>query len=338
MLRSFYDSPEKKVNSVSKWRGTCPNCSKSIGDLSWPGTDLVCQHCSERFESLNGVIRLVNTNRLKHFENFLADYNRIRHAEGRGSHKPDYYLRLPEMEATEPLAWQWKIRNISYQKLLSYIFSENGRPMKIVDLGAGVGWLSYRLATFGHHPLAIDLNIDSLDGLAASNHYGGTWPRVQAEFDNLPIENDQADMIIFNASFHYSTDYRMTINECLRVLRKGGQIIIMDSPVYKKEASGNLMKREMHKNFEERYGTRSDSIDSIEYLTWNVLKSLGLEFGLKWRVIKPWYGWQRALRPFAAKIRGGREPSQFALLIGTNVNGGNPYINMGLGVIDRDDR
>ncbi|HLB31151.1 MAG TPA: class I SAM-dependent methyltransferase [Gammaproteobacteria bacterium] len=255
--------------------------------------------------------------RIEHFSPFNEEYTRIRHAEGRGSSDASYYLRLPEPSPTDPMAWQWRMRAKSFQALYRTCLATAGAPKKIVDLGAGVGWLCHRLALLGHAPLAIDLSVDDLDGLGASRHYGGDWPRLQSEFDDLPFADGQADIVIYNASVHYSTDYHKTLKEGLRILKNKGMVIILDSPVYQLSQSGEQMKAERHARFEQQFGFRSDNINSVEYLTWEMLEELGIEVGLDWRRVLPWYGIRWLLRPWLARIRGRREPSRFALLIGS---------------------
>ena len=59
--------------------------------------------------------------------------------------------------------------------------------LDILDIGAGNGWLSNRLAQKGHRPVAVDIFTDGLDGLGAARHYGMSFPLVEAEFDRLPF-------------------------------------------------------------------------------------------------------------------------------------------------------
>jgi SAM-dependent methyltransferase len=199
--------------------------------------------------------------------------------------------------------------------------SHRNSGLRVLDLGAGVGWLSNQLALLGHQPCAIDLNLDPRDGLGAARHYSGDWPRIQAEFDRLPLADQQADLVIYNASLHYSADYRATLTEALRVLRPGGQIAIMDSPIYRRAASGRQMIAERQAAFARDHGTRSDALPSVGYLTWAMLRDLGRDLGLRWRIIRPWYGWRWALRPWRARLARKREPSTFALLVARRSGG-----------------
>ena len=88
---------------------------------------------------------------------------------------------------------------------------------------------------------------------------------VEAEFDHLPFRAASFDLAIFNASIHYSTDYRRTLNEVRRCLRPGGHFVIIDSPIYRLPEHGEKMRAERHDEFETRYGFRSDALPSLEY-------------------------------------------------------------------------
>jgi hypothetical protein len=41
----------------------------------------------------------------------------------------------------------------------------------VLDVDAGIGWLSYRLPKRGHRPLAVDLLDNDSDGFGAARHY-----------------------------------------------------------------------------------------------------------------------------------------------------------------------
>ena len=145
--------------------------------------------------------------------------------------------------------------------------SEEGRAPRVLDLGAGNGWLSYRLATRGHESVAVDLLTNKADGLGAQLHYPTAFTSVQAEFDHLPFDSDQFGLVIFNASFHYATNYELTLSEALRVLELGGQVAIMGSPVYRSGISGKEMVREREVAFRGEYGFASNSLPNENFLT-----------------------------------------------------------------------
>jgi SAM-dependent methyltransferase len=193
--------------------------------------------------------------------------------------------------------------------------------MDLLDIGAGNGWFSYRMAVKAHRPVAVDLLVNDLDGLGAARHYfhflSQPFPCFQAEMDRLPFDDGQFDVVVFNASFHYSEDYTYTLGEALRCLRRPGHVLIIDSPFYRWEESGRQMVQERRAEFERKYGFRSDSVPSREYVTLHMLDELRNIHGIRWRILRPWYGLSWLIRPLRAKFRRRREPAQFFLVWGT---------------------
>jgi ubiquinone/menaquinone biosynthesis C-methylase UbiE len=251
---------------------------------------------------------------------FLEQYTTIRHAEGRGSGDPEYYRALPFRDLSGRNDDQWRIRARSYQcfqrSILKQAARQASQPLRILDLGAGNGWMSYRFELQGHKPIALDIFTDPLDGLGAIRHYASRVPAVAADFDHLPFRDATFDLVIFNSSLHYSSDYRRTLLEARRCLLPSGQLIIIDSPVYEAAEHGERMRAERQAWFEKAYGFRSEALHSIEYLDEPMLASLSQDLGLQWTRYQPWYGWRWALRPLRAKIKGRRPPSRFVILSG----------------------
>ncbi|HVW87118.1 MAG TPA: class I SAM-dependent methyltransferase [Bryobacteraceae bacterium] len=251
---------------------------------------------------------------------FLEQYAVIRHAEGRGSADRCYYESLPWKDVTGRNSEQWKIRARSYRHfertILRAAERESGRALRILDLGAGNCWMSYRLSLRGHFAVALDIFIDDLDGLGARRNFNGPPPPVAADFDALPFADQTFDLAIFNSSVHYSPDYRRTLAEARRCLRPSGTLVIIDSPVYRLAEHGEQMRAERQAYFERTYGFRSDALGSIEYLDTRTLAALSNTFGVEWTARRPWYGWRWALRPLRARIRRQRPPSRFLILSG----------------------
>ncbi len=307
------ETGENAFGDLRGWSPACPVCRDPLRPGRGPDV-LGCLGCGAAYPRIDGIWRLLPPDRLERFRDFLADYSRVRQAEGRSRHDSAFFLRLPDTDSGDPYAWQWRIRKRSFEKFCEKILSRCRRPSRTLDLGAGCGWLSHRLAGLGHHPLAIDLSVDHGDGLGAARHYQPLWPRAQAEFERLPVADGSVDLAVFNASFHYSLDALATLREVLRALRPGGRLAILDSPIYRDAEAGRRMVRQRRADFLDRFGTRSDSLPSLEFLTWDQLGAWAGELELEWETLRPWYGWKWSLAPWLAKLRGRREPARFAVL------------------------
>jgi SAM-dependent methyltransferase len=301
----------------------CPQCGNSIGDLPEAPIILNCAHCKMAISCPRGVWQALLPDREAYFARFVEDYEYVRASEGRGSTSDDYYLALPHRDLSGRNARQWAIRARTFRyierKILPGIMTLARPALRILDLGAGNGWMSYRFAKQGHAPVAVDLMTNDQDGLEAAEHYQQSlpslFPRFHAEHDNLPFADSQFDLVIFNASFHYSENYEKTMTEALRCVRGNGSVIIADTPWYSDEQSGVRMVAERRAMFIKTYGFPSDGLCSLEYLTDQRLARMASWLGIHWQVHEPYYGIRWQMRPWLAKLRHKRTPSHFRIYV-----------------------
>jgi SAM-dependent methyltransferase len=293
-------------------------CLECKTQLAPSGPDaMVCPQDGRRYTRQDGIWRCLPPERSVRYQAFLKDYEAIRSAEGRGSTQPEYYRALPFADLSGQHSADWQLRARSYGIFIDRILApiERARSvLKILDLGAGNAWLSYRMALRKHLPAAVDLRTGSLDGLGAICQYDLPLFAVQADFDCLPFTPAAFDLVIFNAALHYSTDYTATLQEALRVLNPAGWLVVLDTPLYHQASSGQAMVREREAAFQKQYGFASNALPSENFLTPQKLDQLGHDLELHWRAYHPNLGLGWIARPWAARLRGGRETASFPVL------------------------
>lgn len=294
----------------------CPACRTPLELHST--TSAWCPRDGLPFARVAGIWRFLTPDRATYYDRFIREYEIIRRAEGRSSQEDLYYRALPFEDRSGRRVKDWRIRATSFRSFirgsLQPIQNQLGRPLRILDLGAGNGWLSNRLASRGHAVAALDLAVNADDGLGAHTHYGVTFLPVQAEFDHVPFTDGLFDLAIYNASFHYSVEYSASLREAFRTVTPTGRVVILDTPIYHNPASGARMVADREASFRQMYGFPSDAIPSENYLTFSRLTSLGAELGVGWHVVRPFYGMRWAIRPWLARLRRHREPAAFLLL------------------------
>ncbi len=296
----------------------CPRCRTPLERVD--PDRVTCPQDGLEFRKVDGIWRFLLPESEAHYARFVADYEAIRRAEGRGSSSAEYYRALPFKDLSGHHQADWQIRARSFDVLVKDVLTQIQLPLerslKVIDLGAGNGWLSNRLSAQSDRVIAVDLLVNEQDGLGAWKFYEHGFTPVQAEFDHLPIMDCFADAVIFNASFHYSENYVETLREALRVLSPQGRIVIIDSPVYRRADSGVQMVQEREEQFKKKYGFASDNLQSENYLTYARLHELARQLNLTWKFITPFYGLRWMLRPWIAKVTRRREPAKFHLLVG----------------------
>jgi SAM-dependent methyltransferase len=222
------------------------------------------------------------------------------------------------------LARQWSVRARSWEAFERRVLRPAQRradvraagPLRLLDLGAGNGWLAHRAAVAGAESLALDVRVDRVDGLGAAP-IDSPMERVAASFDAIPLRDATFDVVVFNASLHYAEELGAVLREARRVARTGARVVVLDSPFYRSAEQGEAMVREKRRNAERQFGDRAAALlalPCIEYLTPQRLAdaSSGIALG-PWRRRRVRYPLWYELRGVRAFARGERTPSRFDL-------------------------
>jgi SAM-dependent methyltransferase len=271
----------------------CPICHTSLErDASEAiSGSLHCPVDHLQFKEIDGIWRMLSPEAIDRLGDFIRSYEHVRMLEGRGSTDAEFYRSLPYARSIVG-EWRkhWKLRAHSYERLLAMLAEEAAVRLTIIDVGSGNSWLSNRLAEAGHNMIAVDLQTNDFDGLGCRKFYNNAWLSVQAEFDSLPFPDSLADIVVFNASVHYSHNLTRSLGEAKRVLKPTGLIVVLDTPIYLSESSGRKMLAERSFPVLGQIGfltpDRLDAATKDLALTWTGDKTSGFSLA---RLVKKLY-------------------------------------------------
>lgn len=336
--------PETKPpDQRPSWPWRCPDCGLSL-DVDAEGAAFAaampcprpCGGCGRRFQRLEGLADLRPLASRDLLLRFAAEYAAVRQAEGRGTISLADLRALPWPGPLTPMAWEWLIRSASFETfqdgVLRPIQAQRAVP-RVLDLGAGVGWLSHRLAWEGCHALALDVCADPQVGLGAATGFlradgrvdgasgvaPGTMTLTLADFNHVPLADASVDLVVFNASLHYGADLAGALAEAGRLLAPAGRIAVIDSPFYEDASAGRSMAAAQRATFRERTGKASNAQGGVAFLTRADLAQAGNAAGLRWRYLEPRRGWRWTLRRSWRRLRLGRESAAFPVVVAERV-------------------
>jgi SAM-dependent methyltransferase len=141
---------------------------------------------------------------------------------------------------------EWADREKNANRLLAYLRKVQG-DSQLLDIGCGNGWLANRIARMEQFKVwGIDINLFALQQAkrvfnAANLHfaYGDIFEDI--------FPTARFDCIILNQTIDFFPDLAQLINRCRYFLKSGGEIHIIDSPLYQdKELESARQKSIQH--------------------------------------------------------------------------------------------
>lgn len=309
------------------WRLRCPECGARAFAVR---DDVMCPSEGRRIGGCDGVLILMRAERMTELAPFLEAYRRVRRSEGWGG-DAEYYRRLP-FDSGGRHAAIWRLRARSYRAALRAIetrFPDAKRSdeqdklaLRILEVGAGNAWFSWRMAERGHTVLATDISLDEEDGLLAFAHYA--WPhtsvharltRARAEMEELPLEDAQCDVVVANGALHYASSVPRAIDEARRVLRPGGIFLVLDSPVYPSHEAGGAMVSRRDDDHRKRFGL-APAATTTGFLVERPFRTALEGAGFTLTARQPFEGLVRRLRRGYCALRRFHPPARFPVFVG----------------------
>jgi SAM-dependent methyltransferase len=214
---------------------------------------------------------------------------------------------LPEAPRRHPLAGEWRQRADSAARLVAYVRARP-RPVTVVDLGCGNGWLANRIATAGGASVVgVDINPSELDqarrvfGERADLHF------VLGDVTDGALVAGRPDLVILASVIQYLPDPATVLAGIVARLGADAEIHLLDSPLYESSAVAAAQART-----EEHYAALGLPEMAARYFhhDWGILDAVTADVlyrpGTRWRRVE-----RRVLRrprsPFPwIRIRAGR--------------------------------
>lgn len=327
-------------------RMRCPLCRGPLSYLASSdgvSAEARCQACGACYPRIDGIWRMLTPEEERQYAPFLEGYPVMRRVEG-WERDEEYYLGLPNVKKNDPIAMRWRIRRRSLRILdrilqgitvggqssagkSEFLGDMYTRQQWAFDLGAGSGWLSRHLARQGFNTVALDLNVSGIDSLAGGQLYldrEDIWfGRVQASMDKLPFADGAFAICIISSALPYANSLA-TLLSVWKVLRAGGVVVVSDSPVYNRRASGLAMTEEQRSRVRRLLGhDPPDVLGGSGFLVRSELVRQMREAGFEARVISTERLLGRARRFLLRLLRllrpAKREEARVPVFVGTKV-------------------
>ena len=200
----------------------CPTTESVYASLRCPACDASprpdssdCPGCGRQVRTANGNLDLLKEALRDDADRFAERYQALRRAEGWAG---DGGRESPETGSQR--LWAHRVKPVTEAAAILSSVRCSGSRRFIVDVGSGGGWAARYLP--GADVVALDL----VDRPCSATIC------VRADMSDLPLRSGVADGMLFAASLHYAP-LPEVVPEIKRVLRRGGLVIAVDSPIYR---------------------------------------------------------------------------------------------------------
>jgi SAM-dependent methyltransferase len=133
--------------------------------------------------------------------------------------------------------------------------------------------------------------------------------------DELPLAAASFDLVVASGALHYTHDLPRTLVELRRVTRRGGLLLVLDSPTYRRRPDGEAMVADRMAALERRYALPIPRESQSSYLVVGELRGAFGSAGWTLEV----HGWpgrvRETLRDLLEIARHGRRTARFPILL-----------------------
>ena len=206
---------------------------------------------------------------------WAAAYVRARYREGRLL-SDAIVAQLPDVPRGDSLADEWRLRVDSTARLLAYLTTMR-RPLTIVDLGCGNGWLSHRMAAeLGDGCRVAGVDFSGVELEQARRVFGAqtnlSFSRGDFLDGALPV--DRPDVVVLASTIQYVPDPRALIETLFDSMAASGEVHVLDSPIYQPHEVAEA--RDRSRRHFESIGV-SEMVEAYRHHHWGAFAELPYE-------------------------------------------------------------
>jgi ubiquinone/menaquinone biosynthesis C-methylase UbiE len=173
---------------------------------------------------------------------FEERYIALRRKENR-VYSDSEVAQLPDIDVQHQHYKEWQIRKASVKKLIDFL-DRKKRPLKILEVGCGNGWLSNLLSGIEDSDITgLDINREELQQAQRVFRNNSRVRFTYGQLHSDMVADFKFDVIVFAASIQYFQSLKEIMNAALEKLNESGEIHIIDSPLYSKEEVSPAKKR-----------------------------------------------------------------------------------------------
>ena len=179
---------------------------------------------------------------LKHSKPRKPDFEELYIAVREHEKKAYTDTQLQALPDFDSHSLEWEIRKHSSERLITYLIKKN-RFLRILEVGCGNGWLSAKMAALPKsHVTGLDVNMAEISQ-ANRVFKKPNLEFVYDAFNDNTFEKERFDIVVFAASLQYFPSVVAVLQQAVRILDRGGEIHIMDTPFYHPEEAAKAADR-----------------------------------------------------------------------------------------------
>jgi len=150
--------------------------------------------------------------------------------------RAEIYLDSKKLEWEDPLDRMPDYLRSPYIKFIETIQSTIESSDEVLEIGAGKGNYTKYIIKTGAKVIASDISEKSVELMRKIFNEHRNFTAKTVDMENLPFENHSFDVLVSAGSLSYGQSVRV-LSEIFRVLKKNGNLVIVDSlddnPIYR---------------------------------------------------------------------------------------------------------